>query len=325
MTTRSIDEVAAIVQDKNLRKRAKTVHGEYKFLISFPSSETLEALVTTLKHMLNDVTFEVVKTAKFQGIRTDMLHGNHVCVFKSMLSALVKFPDEKTEKATFTVNTESLKNIFNTLNGNPSVDILMLKGEDELRVCSYGSPYESFVLRTLVTRKVPDRLLDMETEYSLFLTSEELKRFCSSVSRFGADDLQLELRSRMDDGPDDMKTTYTILKCATDANSYSSIYKQKTPVTTDANSKTKMQFVCNPLTDCEVTPNEIEKAKILYSAKFRVAHIQNFLVKAKGRVYVALNQQEDGSPGPIIFHVGLGDESSYMRLVQAPQIDDDDE
>ena len=315
-TIRSIDEVAASVESDRVKKRLKAITQETDFIITLTPLDSFSRLVYTLDELLQEITFEVTK----QGIRCDMTNNSLVAMIKAKFSALVKLP-AGVQSAKFTVTANDLKTIFKSARGQ-TMDILRLKGSDSLMLSCLGVPKQEFKLRTLNTDNEADKLNNIETDYSLKMTTDEFKNFCRAVSNFGSDCLTIEIRSNGTPQQSSPVTTYTSLICRTDSNEYRSTYKQQTRM----NVEGEVQFICDPLTDSEINPAEIEKAQVLYSANFPVSFIQGFLKNSdKGQVWVALAVMEDNEPGPMILHVGLGSEDSYMRLVLAPKLNDDDD
>jgi hypothetical protein len=320
MATRSFEELAESAVANRAKKRLKTLKGEVDFVITLTPLESFARLVYTCEELLQDITFEVVKTDSFCGIRCDMTNASLVCMIKAKFSALVTMPDG-VERAKFTVSTTDLKNMFKAANGQ-TMEILRMKGDDTLTLSCFGTPHQEFKLRTLSQDNESDRLNNIDTDYSLMLTTEEFKSFCRSVSNLGSDVLTIEIRSDGTPTTDKVVTTYTSLKSQTDSNEYSSTYKQRTKMNEDG----EIRFVCDPLEESEVSPEEIRKCKILYSGDFRVDFILGFLKNSdKGKVDCCLATMEDGSPGPMIIHAGLGGEARHMRLILAPRQIDDEE
>ena len=322
MTTRSIEEVAASAAANRVKKRLKSIKGETDFILTLTPLDSFARLVYTLEELIQEVTFEVVHTESFSGIRCDMTNSSLVCMIKAKFSALVKLP-VGVERVKFTITTSDLKTIFKSAHGQ-TMEILRMKGEDNLTLSCFGTPLQEFKLRTLSSDNESDRLNNIETDYSLKLSTEEFKNFCRSVSNFGSEVLTIEIRSNASpenssDSANKLVTTYTSLKCHTDANEYSSTYKQKTRM----NVEGEIQFVCDPLHDEDIVPEEIARCNVLYTGEFKVSFIMGFLKNSdKGKVYCALATMDDGAPGPMILHVGLGTENSYMRLVLAPRLED---
>lgn len=321
MTTRSFEEVTASVAANRIKKRLKSLP-ETDFVITITPLDAFKTLVCTLDELIQEVTFEVVHdTPAFSGIRTDMTNRSLVCMIKAKFSALVKLP-EGTESAKFSVTVKDLKNIFKAAQGQ-TMDIIRLKDDDCISMCCYGSPLQEFKIRTLNADNDSDKLNNIDTKLQVQLDTDDLKNYCRCVSNFGAEYLTIEIRSDGEPVTDKVVTTYTSLRCSTDFNEYCITYKQKTR----KDAEGQLHFVCDSVSGSdEISKTEFDGARVLYAGEFPVSFIQGFLKNSdKGSVWIALAIMEDGSPGPMILHVGLGDENSYMRLVVAPKMDDSED
>ena len=227
--------------------------------------------VATLENLVQEITFEVLNTPTFQGIRCDMTNTSLVAMIKDKFAALVKLP-EGVERRSLRWRHRRWKTIFKNARGQ-TMDILRLKGSDSLTLSCLGVPKQEFKLRTLNTDNEADKLNNIETDYSLKMTTDEFKNFCRAVTDFGSDCLTIEIRSEGTPSETTAVTTYTSLICRTEnIDVYRSTYRQQT-----RKSVEEMQFVCDPLRDCEIQPTEIDQATVLYSANFPVSFIQGFL------------------------------------------------
>ena len=75
--------------------------------------------------------------------------------------------------------------------------------------------------------------------------------------------------------------------------------------------------------DAAVTPEQMislyNKSEQLYAAEFQ-ARLSVSQVFDRGSIHLNLAQEEEGEPGPLILHAGLGNDASFMRLLLAPKM-----
>ena len=286
------------------------------FIITKLNPDDFSRLVYTLPEFGKDVTFEVVSSSTFAGIRFTMTNNSLVYMLKAKLAAQVKLP-EGTKSLMFTVETSDLKKVFKAARGQ-TMKILRKKDDDHITF-SFGKSCQDFRLRALRSDNKPGRLQNIVTDHIIHIRVEELKKYCRTVGRFGSENLTIEIWSRPP-AADGTVTTYTSLECETESKGHRVTYKQ----TTKENADGSIHFVCDPSTDTEE-----DEENFMYSGEFQVGVIGRFLKNfKKGIVWVALATLDDGSPGPMIIHCGFGcGDDSYIRLVQASiqRADDDDE
>jgi len=276
----------------------------------------LSQMIYTLDGTLTEAQLVICKTPTFKGIRCDATSPDLTCMIKGKVAAEVAMNGEKEP---ITILLRDFNPIMKATQGANAVDIVRYTGEDFLTIeCLGSNPFKRWRVRTLVTEENNVPILNINSKFTIDIQCNQLKDFARRSSDYNCETVLMRILRL--DGKDakhhffEMSNNGDGLKKAEVA--YHSISRSL--------ENNSIEIVC----DAAVTPEQMIRlyntSTQLYAAEFQSSYISDFLkVFDRGSIHLNLAQEEEGEPGPLILHAGLGNDASFMRLLLAPKMTED--
>ena len=312
-----VDQVAASVAARQSAKRYKEMPAA-DFRVTVAPASSLTKMVNTLEALLTEVTFNIVKSRTFSGIRVDATSPDLCCMIKAKLACNVNLANEMGNKAGFAVNVKEMKPIMKSVDG--AVDIVRYKNNDHLTFeCANCMPLGEFNLPTIVNEDSEERLFNITTQFTIQIPCVSLKEFTRRSAEFGSETVRMEVSNfKASDG-----TMHAFFSMSCHEGSIVKAKHTYHSETKSSEADDGQQIICDGAGG--VTRDEVcsmaRKSTVEYRAEFQASYITDFLKSFdRGEVFMSL-AQKDGEPGPLILHQSLGNDQSYMRLVLAPKMD----
>lgn len=316
-----VTQVAASVAARQSEKRYKFMP-KTDFRCTVSPSNNLATMVYTLEAILTEVNLHFCKSASFSGIRVDTTSPDLTCMVKAKLACNVNLSEGS--KLAVAVNIKEMKPIMKAAQGETAIDIARYSGNDHLSLeCVTHIPLRTFTLPTIVMEEDEERLFDITTQFTIQMSCASLKDFARNSGNFHVETIRLHVSTFEEDNG--TLHTFFALSCH-DGTLERARVEYHSEGKVDEQADGPIEIVC----DSQITPDEIfiiAKSKDIrreYEAEFASIYITDFLKSFdRGDVFLSLAQGDDG-PGPMILHVSLGSDNSYMRLVLAPKISADE-
>lgn len=312
-------QVAASVAARQSKKRYKDLPPTDVRCTIAPSGN-LATMVYTLEAILTEVNLQFCKTPSFSGIRVDETSPDLTCMIKAKLACNVELKGG-TERVSCGVNIKEMKPIMKAAQGETAIDIAQYTGNDHLTLeCVNHIPLREFSLRTIVMDDHDERLFNISTQFTISMSCAVLKDFARRACvDFHCEHIKISVSSFK---TQDVVHAFFELSCFSDGIPKAKLTYHSENSAVDTGDS--MEIACtSAITSLDVLGMS-KKATVDYRANFSSEYITNFLKSFdRGDVFLSLNMTEQG-PGPLILHTTLGSDNSYMRLVLAPKVGDDE-
>lgn len=331
----SSSEAAPSMQSPAKKRKTTPITGEIDFsrvaaIAAKPSAERLEQLpdadfrvtvlqgqlsqmIYTLDGTLTEAQLVICKTPTFKGIRCDATSPDLTCMIKGKVAAEVMM---KGEKEPITISLRDFKPIMKATQGANAVDIVRYTGEDFLTIeCLGSNPLKMWRVRTLVTEENNVPILNINSKFTIDIQCSHLKDFARRSSDYNCETVLMRIL-RIDNAT--TKHHFFEMSNNGDGLKKAEVAYHSTSRSLENNS---IEIVCDGAVTSDQRVSLYKKSKQLYAAEFQSSYISDFLkVFDRGSIHLNLAQEEEGEPGPLILHAGLGNDASFMRLLLAPKM-----
>jgi len=289
----------------------------FDWCVSISTPQTFKTLLAIVQPTVAHVSFQVCRDETFTGLRMDAMNSSRVCMVKTAYECRV---DTSTTlaNATFCVETDTFMTLMRDVQASHVVELIRFTDSADLTIKTYeraDSNNWSISTIQMVDDDVTDfKKLDMQTlefNYVVEIELERLKEVCRIIHAIRGNVIELRVEEPAVQVGEEHHHYFTIAAENEGASTRKIHHSSTVPETTgpDAIRVVRGNQVGG---DEEERDDLVERFSGTYPAMYL-----NGVLKSMDRQTVQLYL----SPGlPLVLHYGLGNASSYIKIILAPRL-----
>lgn len=300
---------------------------EFDWRITISNPHTFKTLLVIIYRVLSQCSFQLYKTDEFTGLRVDSMDSSMVCMIKAMYECNIETHMDLTDES-FCIVTDT----FNTLlkDVQPGHVLLFTRYSDsaELTIDSYMRD-DSNNRSTCTLNIIEDennakelRMNEITYKYVVEMDLTRLKSCCKMAQDINSSHIEIRIEQPHESSQYGSEHLFFTVGASSDIATFKKTYYS---LTTIEDKSDNVNFTVSAISSDRDETVEFDKIRSTsvecYNEVFSTNYL-NLVLKSMDRQTVQLYMSEKT---PLIIRYSLGSDLSYIQIILAPRVRDENE